>query len=192
MKSPPTPQSPSSEGPANDFFRAIFDAEGQYVWKTLRRLGARPSDTEDLASEVWLTVHRRLDTYDRGRPIRPWLFGIAFRVVTAERRLAHHRREVLADGDTGGHRPEDRFASPAPAADEQLSAQDAHRLVLDALQLVDVDRRAILVMHDMDDAPMKEIAETLGVPVNTAYSRLRLGREDLKQAITRLRQRRTP
>ena len=170
---------------ANDLFRAIFDAEVPYVWKTLRRLGARPSDVEDLASEVWLTVHRRLDTYDRSRPIRPWLFGISFRVVTAERRLAHHRREVFVDGDAEGGN--ERLASSTPGADEQLSAQDAHRLVIDALQLVDVDRRAILVMHDMDGMPMKEIAGTLGVPVNTAYSRLRLGRDDFRGAVTRLK-----
>jgi RNA polymerase sigma-70 factor (ECF subfamily) len=186
MKPPAPPQSP--EGPANEVFRTIFDAEVRYVWNTLRLLGARAADVEDLASEVWLVVYRRLDTYDRSRPLRPWLFGIAFRVVTAERRLAHHRREVFIDGDsTGGG---ERHASETPPADEQLSVRDAHKLVLDALQHVDVDRRAILVMHDMDDAPMKAIAETLGVPVNTAYSRLRLGREDFKQALARLKARR--
>lgn len=76
-------------------FRKLFDAEVAYVWKTLRRLGVRPSDIDDVSSEVWLVVHRRLDGYDSSKPIRPWLFGIAFRVAAAERRMARHRSEVL-------------------------------------------------------------------------------------------------
>ena len=62
-------------------FRKLFDAESAYVWKTLRRLGVAPSDIEDVASNVWLVVHRRLDSYDGTKPLRPWLFGIAFRVA---------------------------------------------------------------------------------------------------------------
>jgi RNA polymerase sigma-70 factor, ECF subfamily len=169
-------------------FRKLFDAEVSYVWKTLRRLGVRPSDVEDVANEVWMTVYRRLDSYDRARPIRPWLFGIAFRVAVAEKRLAYRRHEVLATEE--GHA--ERLASSAPPADEQLSAQDAHRLVLDALQSVDIDRRAIFVMHDMDEVEMKEIAASLDVPVNTAYSRLRLAREEFKSAVIRLQKRRSP
>lgn len=76
------------------------------------------------------------------------------------------------------------------SADEQLSARDAHRLVIEALQAIHVERRAIFVMHDMDEMPMKDISEALGVPVNTAYSRLRLARNEFKSAVIRLKKRR--
>jgi RNA polymerase sigma-70 factor (ECF subfamily) len=175
---------PSASGQSEPLdFRKLFDAEVHYVWKTLRRLGVKPSDVEDVANVVWMTVHRRLDTYDRTRPVRPWLFGIAFRVALAEKRIARNRYEVLAADD--GHA--DTVPSEAPAPDEQLSARDAHRLVLAALQSIDVDRRAIFVMHDMDETPMNEISATLGVPINTAYSRLRLARSEFKAAVIRLR-----
>lgn len=169
-------------------FRRLFDAEMPYVWKTLRRLGVDAGEVPDVANEVWILVHRRLDTYDRMRPIRPWLFGIAFRVATAHFRSSRRRHEFLSeDGE-----PAQSLASDVPPADEQLSAQDAHRLVVEALQFVDLERRAIFVMHDMDELPMKEISEVLGVAVNTAYSRLRLARDEFKVAINRLEKRRSP
>jgi RNA polymerase sigma-70 factor, ECF subfamily len=188
MNARTSPQSPSEEHFARDRFRRLFDAEVHYVWKTLRRLGVRMSDVEDVASEVWLTVYRRLDTYDDTRPIRPWLCGIAFRVATGKGRLAHRTREVLMDVDDAGT----QLASAAPRPDELISAREAHLLVVEAVQSIELERRPIFIMHDMDEIPMKEIAEALDVPVNTAYSRLRLARAEFKAAVVRLQKRRTP
>jgi len=55
------------------FFRAIYDAELAWLLRTLRRLGARPCDVEDLAHDTFFTMYRRLADFDRSRPIRPWL-----------------------------------------------------------------------------------------------------------------------
>ena len=58
--------------------------------------------------------------------------------------------------------------------------------VLDGLEL---DRRAVLVMHDIEGHPVPEVAAALTIPIATAYSRLRLAREDVAAAIKRLRAR---
>jgi len=158
---------------------AIFDEHFQYVWATLRRLGVREADREDLVHEVFLKVHSRIADYDTSRPIRPWLFGFAYRVAADHHRLARHRVEVL-----GVHA--DAQAAVAPA-DEGVAASEERTLLLDALQTIDLDRRAVLVMHDVDEVPIPEIAHQLDVPLNTAYSRLRLARQQLAAAVTRLR-----
>jgi RNA polymerase sigma-70 factor (ECF subfamily) len=147
---------------------AIFDEHFQYVWATLRRLGVREADREDLVHEVFLKVHSRIADYDTSRPIRPWLFGFAYRVAADHHRLARHRVEVL-----GVHA--DAPAAAAPA-DEGVAASEERTLLLEALQTLELDRRAVLVMHDVDD-----------VPLNTAYSRLRLARQQLAAAVTRFR-----
>ncbi len=67
-----------------------------------------------------------------------------------------------------------------------MTAQRAGR-VLAALDTLDLDRRVIFVMHEMDGTACPEIAEALGVPLNTVYSRLRLARQKFKAAIRRLR-----
>jgi RNA polymerase sigma-70 factor (ECF subfamily) len=94
--------------------------------------------------------------------------------------MARHRLEVVGDGT-----PE--AADGALPADEQLAAQQARELVIQALDAVELDRRAILVMHDIDGHTMPEIASTLSLPLNTAYSRLRLARADFKAAVERRR-----
>lgn len=163
-------------------FRAVFDAEHGYVWNTLRRLGVREADLLDQTQEVFVVVHGLLADYDPARPIRPWLFGIAYRIALRYRALARHRRE--AHGDLPEH------ADPAPRADEQLEAHERRAIVLEAVEAIELSRRAVFVMSEIDGATMPEIAEALSLPLNTAYSRLRLARQDFTAAVTRIRARR--
>jgi len=158
---------------------SIFEEHFDYVWNSLRRLGARTADLEDLVHEVFIRVHARLADYDPARPMRPWLFGFAFRVASDDRRLMRHRVEVLGS-------PAEAI-DPVQPADERVAATQERALVEEALGRVDLDRRAVLVMHDIDEVPIPTIARELGIPVNTAYSRLRLAREELASAVTRLR-----
>jgi RNA polymerase sigma-70 factor (ECF subfamily) len=161
---------------------AIFDEHFDYVWNTLSRLGVRTSDLEDLAHEVFFKVHARLDDYDVDRPIRPWLFGFAYRVAADYRRLARHRVEVFGSSVE----PVD----PVRPADETVEASEERELVAAALDTVALDRRAVLLLHDAEDVPIPAIARELGIPVNTAYSRLRIARTELAAAVTMLRKRR--
>src|SRR5882672_2313258 len=76
-------------------FRALFEAELRYVWTSLGRLGISDRDREDLASEVFFRVHRRIADWDRTRPVRPWLFAFVVRVASEHRKLARTHREQL-------------------------------------------------------------------------------------------------
>jgi len=163
-------------------FRALFEAELDYVLATLRRLGVAPRDLEDVTHEVFLRVHARWDEYDPARPVRPWLFAFAFRLASDYRRLARHRREVFSEASE----PE----SLALGADDLLASRDRQALVEAALAGVDIDRRAVLLLHDLEECPMPEVAQILGIPLNTAYSRLRVGREELVKAARRLQRER--
>jgi RNA polymerase sigma-70 factor (ECF subfamily) len=149
------------------------------VWKTLRRLGAPPQELEDLAHDLFVVVHRHLSDYDPDRPLRPWLFGIAVRVVADFRRSPRSEREIL--GETA--EPVDG----APTPHERLEGTEARAVLMKALDGLDLDRRAVFVMHELDEVPVPEIASTLAIPLNTAYSRLRLARVDVARAIQRFR-----
>jgi RNA polymerase sigma-70 factor (ECF subfamily) len=162
-------------------FRKLFDAELNYVWHTLRRLGVKEPDLEDVTHDVFVAVYRKLPTFDGSRPTRPWLFGFAYRFASDYRKLARHRREVLMLA------PETR--DPAPSAFDRADFGETLDVARSALDTLDLDRRAVFVLHELDECPMPEVAQALGIPLNTAYSRLRLAREDLASAIRRLRAR---
>jgi RNA polymerase sigma-70 factor (ECF subfamily) len=157
----------------------IYRSEFAYVWKTLRRLGAPPPDLDDLAHEVFVVVHRHLGDYDAARPLRPWLFGIALRVVADFRRLGRNQNEIP------GTRLEPEDHGPDPL--QQLEAGEARELLMMALATLDLERRAVFVMHEIDETTMPEIASVLGIPLNTAYSRLRLARAGLAAFLERFR-----
>jgi len=169
---------PGASAPEPDLGQ-IFEEHFDYVWNRLRRLGVREADLEDLVHEVFIKVHAHLGDFDTSRPIRPWLFGFAYRVAADHRRLARHRVELLGSGIES--------VDPAPSADAQIEADEERSLVEAALDRVELDRRAVLVLHDVDEVPVPAIARELGIPVPTAYSRLRLAREELMTAVNRLR-----
>ncbi|HEY3448466.1 MAG TPA: sigma-70 family RNA polymerase sigma factor [Myxococcales bacterium] len=158
-------------------FHIVYEAEYAYVWNTLRRLGIPRTDLKDLAQDVFLIVYRRFAELDPARPVRPWLFGVAYRVVSNRR-----RREAGRPG-TAGEFPVESLACPAPGPEQAASAAEDRALVAQALDALDLDKRAVFVMHDLDGSGMPEIARELAIPLNTAYSRLRLARQCFAQAV---------
>lgn len=168
---PPTPAFPS-----------LFEEQFDYVWNSLRRLGVPERDCEDLTHDVFVAVHRRLAEYDPARPLKPWLFGFAFRQASDYRRTGKNAREEprgALEATSGG-----------PNAEEQAITNERRALVIEALEALEDDRRAVFVLHEIDGCPVPEIAHALGLKVDTAYSRLRLAREDFRGAVGRLRARR--
>jgi RNA polymerase sigma-70 factor (ECF subfamily) len=159
-------------------FEAIFEAELGYVWTSLRRLGVHARDLEDVAHEVFLKAYEHLPKYDPTRPIRPWLFAFAFRFASDYRRLARHRTELYGDDEPGG--------SGESNAEQSLAQRQREELVARALDAVDIDRRAVFILHELDEQPMPSVVETLGIPLNTGYSRLRTAREEFTTALRRL------
>lgn len=160
--------------------REIYHAHFRHVWHTLRRLGIPTRDLEDAAHDVFLVVHRRWDDYDPSRPIKPWLSGIAWRVAADNRKRAVNRRERLL-GDEHLH----ARASEGPQPDALTAARQAKDLVSQGLKALDMDKRVVFIMSEIDGHSGPEISEALGVPLNTVYSRIRLARERFAAAIRR-------
>jgi RNA polymerase sigma-70 factor (ECF subfamily) len=159
-------------------FPALFTEHSGYVWTALRRLGARTRDLEDLTHDVWVRVFRHLDEYDPSRPIKPWLFGFAFRVAAEDRRrLRRHPEDLVEPFDAPA-------AQPSPL--EQVLAREQRALAWAALETLELGRRAVFILHELDGCPIPEVAESLGIPLATAYSRLRLARENFDQTARRL------
>ncbi|WP_437974045.1 sigma-70 family RNA polymerase sigma factor [Sorangium sp. So ce295] len=71
----------------------IFEENAAYVWRVLRRLGVGEADVEDVCQEVFLTVHRKLDTFDGSSALRTWLYGICLRLAS-EYRQRRRRRQL--------------------------------------------------------------------------------------------------
>ncbi len=153
-----------------------FQRELNYVHRTLQRMGTSSSELDDLTQEVFLALRHSWTEYDPGRPLRPYLFGIMFRVAAAHQRK--RKREVAY----GIVEPSD----DGPWPDEVLQSKQARAMVLAALERIPLPRRAVLVMYDLDEVPIREIAAVLRIPLFTAYSRLRKARQEFEVAVRRI------
>jgi RNA polymerase sigma-70 factor (ECF subfamily) len=157
---------------------SVFAREADYVHTSLRRLGVHPNNLEDAVHDVFSAVHRHQGTYDPARSLRAWLYGFSVRVASNHRRTTRRRRETDP--------PPVEPADDRPSAETMLESNARRSLLLRALDTLKEERRDVLVLHDLDGIPMPELARSLALPLNTAYSRLRLAREDIAAAVRRL------
>jgi RNA polymerase sigma-70 factor (ECF subfamily) len=158
---------------------AIYTEQLEYVWNVLRKLGVARSDVEDLTQDVFLRAFKDFDRYDQSRPLRPWLCGIAYHIA-----IDFFRRKG-ASPVAPGEPPE--IASQLPAPEQQASKAQELKVLDRILQSLDLDKRTVLVMHELLGHTAAEIAQALEIPLNTAYSRLRLARVEFEAAVRQWR-----
>ena len=170
-----SPDSPETRG----LYLSLYVEHFHYVRGQLRRLGIGEADLPDLTHDVFVTVHRRLPTFDRSRPARPWLFGVLYRVAVDHLRLSRSTREVLPADLLD---PED----PGPRPDDALLDRQRRAVATQALAGLDERLRSVLLMHDLGDREVPEIATLLKIPVKTVYTRLRVARARFAAAAARL------
>jgi RNA polymerase sigma-70 factor, ECF subfamily len=163
-------------------FDDVYREHFAFVWRAAKRLGAFDGSLDDVVQEVFVVVHRRLGDFEGRSSVKTWLFGITLRIVRDHRRAAKRRPvEPAVDVDT----LESTANGPAEHAEKAEAVRVLHAL-LD--QLAD-ERREVFVMADLEQMTMPEIAEALGINVNTAYARLRLARQEFEHALARHRAR---
>lgn len=150
-----------------------------FVWRTLRRLGIPEGDADDGAQQVFLITSRKLAQVEPDK-IRGFLFGVARRVARDMRRKSGARAQTLP---LAAHEVSDEGLLPDEA--EDLRRQ---RLWLDAtLDKLDETLRVVFVLSDIDEVPMREIAQMLSIPQGTVASRIRRARAAFHLEATRLR-----
>jgi len=161
-------------------FAEIYRSNLSYVWHSLRRLSAPAPDLEDLTQEVFVRVLRALPDYDPDRPFRPWIFSLVLHTVLDFRKQRARKSIVQLDSELQA-----RLQSTTDRPDEALEKEQHRGLVLRALADLNLKKRAVFVMVELNGHSVPEAAEALKLPLNTAYSRLRLARADFTEAIRR-------
>jgi RNA polymerase sigma-70 factor (ECF subfamily) len=160
---------------------AVHDAHADFVWRSLQRLGVRSADLDDVFQETFLVVHKRLHRFDGSSQMTTWLFGICLRVAAAYRRRAWVRREIPT-----AETPDLVEAPPSDQPDARYAMSQATATLERVLDAMDLERRAVFVMFEIDELPCETIAEVLGVPVGTVWSRLSAARKQFHAKLSRV------
>lgn len=151
------------------------------VYNTCLRMCGNAADAEDYAQDAFVKALTSLDRFDGRSRFYTWLFRIAVNLVLSGRRRA---ATVRMHGLNEGH---ESAASRLAAADAPVMAQAAqreeHAMVLAALEALDGDARAIVVLRDVESLDYSEIAEILDIAPGTVKSRLHRARMALREKL---------
>lgn len=161
---------------------ALYERHFDFVWRNARRMGVREEDIDDAVQEVFIVAFRRYDEFEARSSIETWLFGILFRTVQHYRRAKARRLNKMEALELDAGAEPHTAEGPHDELDRRRQAEALHRL----LDELDDDKRATFVLVELEERTVPEVAEVLGVNVNTVYSRLRAAREELKGAIWRM------
>lgn len=143
------------------------------------RLGGGRVDPEEAAHDVFVVALTRIGTFRGDSALRTWLFGVTRRVLANQRRRAATRR--VWESLTG--RVDDRPGGIDPQTGAIRS--ERQRLVHRCLDGLSRKHREVMVLSLLEERPAREVAEILGVPEGTVYSRLYHARRTFRRTAER-------
>ncbi len=161
----------------------VYDGHVDFVSRMARGLGVPASGIDDVVQDVFLVVHRRLHEFEGRSQLKTWIARIVLNVVRGHRRAHAKSRAHDELGDEGV------IDSEGKTPQELALEREAVRLLGEILDAMPEEQRAVFVLSEIEGLEMAEIAETMSINVNTAYSRLRLARKEYERGVQRVRAR---
>ena len=153
----------------------VIREHGPYVGRCLRYLGVPERELEDACQEVFLTVHRKLGGFEGRSALRTWLHGVCrFTAREQRRRAARRREQSLEEYEC------EPVAEPGRVQANAARADDRH-LLMRLLDGLDEEKREVIVLYEVEQLSMKEVAELMNCPLQTAYSRLHAARTRMRE-----------
>ncbi|WP_235879914.1 RNA polymerase sigma factor [Polyangium aurulentum] len=177
----PVEASWASAAAAQARLRAMVDAHFDTIYCALRRLGVPPGDLDDCAQQVFLVAAGKLAAIVPGRE-RAFLLGTAANVASHARRSQRRRREVPEPEEDETLDRADKGLRP----DEAMEQKRQRAMLDEVLAAMPEDLRTVLVLFELEELTMAEIASALDLPQGTVASRLRRARETFTRLSARV------
>jgi len=153
-------------------WRMLHDRHAPTVYRFLAALGVPPTEREDSCQDVFVAVYRSLDRFRGAARLSTWIYRIAARGAAraSRRRRMHAMLATLLQRE------------PAPPPDPDPSEKSARLALLDGLLgRLSEKKRLVLVLFEIEELPVEEIAKIAGCPENTVWSRLHHARSELAE-----------
>jgi RNA polymerase sigma-70 factor (ECF subfamily) len=152
----------------------LFDRYEPTVRRVLSYLTARSADVDDLVQVTFLQVIRAAPRYDPKYSVRSWLAGIAAIMARRHRRSLRRMAGWLRSWTT--EVPQDVCKTP----DQAFDSIETERRLLDVLAGISRKRREAFVLVAIEGTTGEEAAASLGIPLNTLWTRLHYARRELR------------
>jgi len=168
-------------------FEPLVKKYSPRIFGTARRYARREDEVADIVQEIWLKAYQKLASFRGEAPFEHWLMRLAVRTCYDFLR-AHQRNRESSFTDLT--EPEDdwleRFAADPADAPEDSDA--AKQLINRALEQLSPPARMVITLLEIEDRPVKEIAELTGWSVALVKVRAFRARAELRKILARMAQ----
>nr|WP_218904961.1 RNA polymerase sigma factor [Paraburkholderia bryophila] len=148
------------------------------AYNLARWLCGNASDADDVVQEAFMRAFRFFDTF-RGDTARPWLLAIVRRTWYTEWRRRASSHETVEFDDTMDDTAFDGWSVGGADPQALLIRDEDTKRVHEALALLPVEYREVLILRELEEMGYREIAIVADVPIGTVMSRLARGRRKL-------------
>jgi RNA polymerase sigma-70 factor (ECF subfamily) len=163
----------------------IYQEHVDFVWRNARRLGMSSESADDVVQDVFIVVQRRLGDFETGHgSMRSWIFGILIRVVHDHRRSHRRKTKRWVSLEQYSAQAEQALGHPPTPSDLAESAERA-RLVDCLLDQLEDEPRMLIVLAELEQWTIPDIAQHLGCDVKVVYSKLRNARRNFEKVYRR-------
>lgn len=159
-------------------FRAFYERHFRFVYRIVARQCASGGDVDDLVQEVFTVAGHKLNEFEGRSKETTWLFRIAANVVSADRRK-RRRQHLLSLRWLKPAADDEVVAGP----DRDVERNDAQKLVRDILEHMSEKKRDVFVLFELEGLPGHEVAEIVGCPLDTMWTRLFHARREFKKQL---------
>jgi RNA polymerase sigma-70 factor, ECF subfamily len=146
------------------------------LYTFLRRFLGNAQHAEDVFQGAFLSVHLRIDQFERGKRFRPWLYAIASnKAIDFLRRNKRHQVASLDQGSTGGDSEEtmvQRLSSQEVGPEERAMLNETSSRVREAVRQLSPSTQQLIQLAFYQGLKYADIAEILEIPVGTVKSRV--------------------
>lgn len=154
-------------------FSQLVSRHQDAVYRVCYRVLGGREDAEDAAQEAFVRAYRKLDGFEGRSSFKTWMVRLSMNVSLNER---SKRKEPLTEAP---------MPAPAPDPERELLASEAAARVHEALQKIQPNYRAAIILRDLEGLPYKEVGESLDIAEGTARVWAHRGRAKLKEVLSR-------
>ncbi len=143
-------------------------------------------EAEDLSQEVFLKVYRSLGTFRRASTLKTWIYRITSNMALNRIKWLRRRgrnRQVSIDAGFNQDLPPmaESLPNDAPGPDKQVHGAQIRKRLMESLERLSDEQKAVVILRDIEGLSYEEIAVTLVINIGTVKSRLARGRANLQE-----------
>ena len=153
------------------------------IYSFAYRYVGSPADAEDITQKVFIQMWRNIRKFDRKRSFKIWLFKIAKNASIDFLRKKKSIPFSKFEKEDGKNIITDTITDPSPLSSELCERADDSRILNISMQKLPLKYRAVLSLRYNDHFTFREIAESLGEPINTIISQHRRALSLLKKIL---------